>query len=404
MPDAPTSHIQYIRPSATLFGSMPRTSKDVNPHIQTLAERPIPTNNKNGAAPFQRVPADTFPNHVVSAERLFLGVHESQKEQLLEMGETIIPIIIALGGQTLTYKLRDSLSKEVMLAISGILNDSPAEFITATPATPLKSGKDKYAEPVTAFIRIEDKEKREAVLAEKLIAVNTSIAFWPKKIDGQRSWTVLHAACSSLKNPEQMENELAAAVRELMHTNPPISQLIDRMTQPMTGNREQRIDESIGLSVHAVFKTNDIKPYITVYANPDAGSEEDQRTLRRLLRSNSVITGAVEYTPSTHENGDIKACVICKQDNHPSYACEYPKKQWWGPQDQMSGLPDEHPLATRGNTGNRRNHGGWPSHDLDGRNGRYGNTQGRKRGGGSRTNYGNRNRNRAGRYNEGSHA
>ncbi|CAK5263302.1 unnamed protein product [Mycena citricolor] len=372
--------------SDTEFGITTAQHRMNNPHLKVVSERPTPTLNAKGEAPFQRVQGGVFPVHHIARYRIWEGIDKAQRKQVesWDPAKTII-IVLALGGQHLFNTRHNEIGIDVKLSLSGI--SDRIHYVAPVFEGNGKGG--KYAPPIVAFLRCEDPATRDAILAEPFIAVNNCTAYWPTTLlEEKRSWTLAHFEMSSTTEIKEMEAELRGAIRERMHTNNEIVLHLDRMTQPLTGSLEERID-SIALSIDAVYKDDGECSTMAVYMDPSFGSETEQLKLRELLRQDEYIAGAIRYKPTVDMfDGSIKNCVICKLDDHPSRMCPFTAAKWWGPPDQLSRLPTDHPLASKAAKRNDRNNhrGSGSSHRGGGPRTRGGgNSQDRGRGRGRRT-------------------
>ncbi|CAK5283637.1 unnamed protein product [Mycena citricolor] len=342
-----TPHPTYVRPTKEEFATQTPTGRDENPHLKLIAERPAPRPNTNGENPFQRIQGGTFPEHHISSERLLRGVSQEQRETIEKWGVgKTIALVFAVGGQHLFDTLKDEIEKTVKLSLSGITKNVPIYYYTPILDSGSKSG-GKYADPMVAFLRCDDPATHTAILAEPFIAVNTKIAYWPSSMAERRSWTVMYMELSATTNKEEMKGQIRGTVREVMHTDEEIAQVIDRITQMEPGPRDERID-SLALSVDAQYLDHESKPVIVIYMDRRKGSEPEQETLGELLRKKVYVTDAIQYKPIVDKfTGKIRECVICKLDDHPSYLCPFTRAKWWGPPDQISALPKDHPLVEK---------------------------------------------------------
>ncbi|CAK5269502.1 unnamed protein product [Mycena citricolor] len=313
----------------------PPPCRDKNPHLKLIAERPAPRPNTNGENPFQRIQGGTFLEHHISLERLLRGVSQEQRETIEKWGAgKTIALLFTIGGQHLFDTLKDEIEKTVKLSLSGITKNVPIYYYT-----PILD-----SDPMVAFLRCDDPAMHTAILAEPFIAVNTEIAYWPSSMAERRSWMVMYMELSATKNKEEMKGQILGTVREVMHTNEEIAQVIDQITQMEPGTRDERID-SLALSVDAQCLDHESKSVIVIYMDRRKGSKPEQETLGELLRKKVYVTNAIQYKPIVDKfTGKIRECVICKLDNHPSYLCLFTRAKWWGPPDQISALVIIRPL------------------------------------------------------------
>ncbi|CAK5280004.1 unnamed protein product [Mycena citricolor] len=302
--------------------------------------------------------------------------------------DQVVVLVFALGGQHFFNKMpAGRIETDVKLSLTGIIGSKVVHYFA--PLFDQATTGGKYPPPTVAFLRCEDRATRDTILEEPFIAVNDCVAYWPTRLattpsEAKRSWTLAYFEMSATTDTNEMTGQIRSAVRERMHTDKEIVRFLDRMTQAMTGSLHKRID-FIALTIDAVYKHDENKSIMVVYMDSAYGTEDEQLTLRGMLRAENYIVSAIRYTAVVDMyDGSIKTCVICKLDDHPSRMCPFTAAKWWGPPDQFSGLPPNHPLKIAAKTQHRNQPlRGGPSRG-GGRGGGRGGRGGRFRGRGGR--------------------